>query len=134
MPAVSGTVHALKAKLWSLCICGVGIGEAFLQQYGWVKLLGPDGYRHSDQLSGGFLILGDRVTYPQHSHEAEELYLPISGDAEWYCEGQGWQLRPAGTLIHHARGVRHGTRTKGEALVALYLWRGGNLTQKSTLA
>ena len=110
------------------------ISEAFLQQYGWVKFLGPDAYWHSDQLSSGLLFLGPKITYPPHSHEAEELYLPISGDAEWYYKGQGWLLRPAGTLIHHASGIQHGTRTLGEPLIALYLWRGGNLTQKSNLA
>jgi hypothetical protein len=108
-------------------------GPAFLRQYGWIKLLGPDAYWHSDRLLSGFLILGDNNIYPQHWHEAEELYLPISGDAEWYREGQGWQLQPAGSLIHHASGIKHGTRTIGEPMIALYLWRGGNLTQKSDI-
>ena len=106
-------------------------GADFLRQYGWVKLLGPDAYWHSDQISSGFLILGDNNTYPQHWHEAEEIYLPISGNAEWYCERGGWQIQPAGKLIHHASGIKHGTRTTGVAMIALYLWRGGNLTQKS---
>jgi len=108
-------------------------GAEFLHQYGWIKLLGPDAYWHSDQLSSGFLILGDDNIYPQHWHEAEELYLPISGDAEWYQQDQGWQRKPAGSLIHHASGVKHGTRTTGEPMIALYLWRDGNLTQKSLI-
>lgn len=108
-------------------------GTEFLRQYGWVKLLGPDAYWHSDVLSSGFLILGGDNIYPQHWHEAEELYLPISGDAEWYREGQDWQLQPAGRLIHHAGGVKHGIRTIGEPMIALYLWRGGNLIQKSAI-
>ena len=65
-------------------------GAEFLNQYGWIKLLGPDAYWHSDQISSGFLILGDNIIYPQHSPEEEELYLPISGDAEWYQQNQGW--------------------------------------------
>ena len=108
-------------------------GTEFLNQYGWIKLLGPDGYWHSDQISSGFLILGDNIIYPQHWHEAEELYLPISGDAKWYHQNQGWQLQPAGSLIHHASRIKHATRTIGEPMIALYLWRGGNLTQKSII-
>jgi hypothetical protein len=108
-------------------------GKGFLSQYGWIKLLGPDAYWNSGDLSSGFLILGDNITYPPHRHEAEEIYLPISGNAHWYREDQGWQLRPAGTLIHHASGIQHATRTQGEPLIALYLWRGGNLTQKSEI-
>ena len=47
-------------------------GEAFLQQYGWIKFLGPDAYWHSDLLSSGLVLFGDQVTYPEHWHEAEE--------------------------------------------------------------
>ncbi len=108
-------------------------GAGFLHQYGWIKLLGPDAYWHSDQLASGFLILGDDVTYPQHWHQAEEIYLPISGNAEWYREGQGWRRQPAGSLIHHASRVKHATRTIGEPMIALYLWRGGDLNQKSDI-
>ena len=107
-------------------------GAEFLRQYGWIKLLGPDAYWHSDTVSSGFLILGDHNFYPEHWHEAEELYLPLSGQAEWFDERQGWRLQPPGSLIHHASGVKHATRTAGEPLIALYLWRGGNLTQKSS--
>jgi len=105
-------------------------GTDFLRQYGWVKMLGPDAYWHSEQLASGFLILGDNITYPQHWHEAEEIYLPICGDCEWYRQDTGWQLRTTGSLIHHASGVRHATRTTGDPMIALYLWRGGDLNQK----
>jgi len=108
-------------------------GAGFLRQYGWIKLLGPDAYWHSDRLASGFLILGDDVTYPRHSHQAEEIYLPISGNAEWYRQDQGWQKQPAGNLIHHVSGVKHATRTIGEPMIALYLWRGGDLNQKSDI-
>lgn len=108
-------------------------GEDFLDQYGWIKLLGPDGYWNSDELSSGFLILGDNITYPQHRHQAEEIYLPISGNAQWYREHDGWQEQPAGTVIHHPGGIGHAMRTWGEPLIALYFWRGGNLTQKSEI-
>jgi len=108
-------------------------GAEFLRQYGWIKILGPDAYWHSSQLASGFLILGNDVTYPQHWHEAEEIYLPISGNAEWYREDQGWQRQPVGTVIYHSGGVKHGTRTIGEPLIALYLWRGGDLIQKSSI-
>ena len=106
-------------------------GADFLAQYGWIKILGPNAYWHSDQLSSGFLILGDNVTYPQHWHQAEEIYLPLSGVADWYHQDQGWQQGSVGSVIHHASNVKHATRTMGEPMIALYLWRGGDLNQKS---
>ena len=107
-------------------------GTEFLRQYGWIKMLGPEAYWHSDRLASGFLLLGDKVTYPQHWHQAEEIYLPICGDAEWYREDLGWQKQPAGSLIHHASNIRHGTRTTGEPMIALYVWRSGDLNQKAS--
>ena len=108
-------------------------GQDFLDQYGWIKRLGPDAYWNSDNLSSGFLILGDSNTYPRHRHQAEEIYLPISGNALWYREHDGWREKIAGTLIHHPGGIEHAIRTRGDPLIALYLWRGGNLTQKSEI-
>ena len=108
-------------------------GEAFLKQYGWIKFLGPDAYWHSDVLSSGLVLFGDNVTYPEHWHVAEELYFPISGNAEWYQEEKGWQNIAPGTLIHHASNIKHSMRTSGEPLMAIYVWRGGNLVQKSSI-
>lgn len=108
-------------------------GEAFLKQYGWIKFLGPDAYWHSDVLSSGLVLFGDSVTYPEHWHVAEELYFPISGTAEWYQEGKGWQKIAPSTLIHHASNIKHSMRTSGEPMLALYIWRGGNLVQKSNI-
>jgi hypothetical protein len=106
-------------------------GDEFLKQYGWIKFLGPDAYWHSDQLSSGLVLLGDNITYPEHWHVAEELYFPISGVADWYHEDQGWQAKSPGDCIVHASNIKHSMRTNGEPLLLLYIWRGGDLTQKS---
>lgn len=108
-------------------------GDAFLKQYGWIKILGPDAYWHSDVLSSGLVLFGDDVTYPQHWHLAEELYFPISGTAEWYHEEKGWQKIEPCSLIQHASNIKHAMRTSGEPLLALYIWRGGDLVQKSNI-
>jgi len=108
-------------------------GPEFLQQYGWIKLLGPDAYWHSDQLSSGFLLLGDNVTYPKHWHLAEELYFPISGTGDWYHESYGWQTKSPGDRIYHASNIKYSMRTNGQPLLLLYIWRGGNLVQKSEI-
>ena len=108
-------------------------GDEFLQQYGWIKFLGPDAYWHSDQLSSGFVLLGDNVTYPEHWHVAEELYFPISGTGDWYHESYGWQTKSPGDRIAHASNIKHSIRTKGQPLLLLYIWRGGDLAHKSEI-
>ncbi len=106
-------------------------GAGFLQKYGWIKFLGPDAYWHNDEISSGFVLLGDNVTYPQHWHEAEEIYLPISGTGDWYHEQYGWQSKSPGDKIEHASNIKHSVRSHGQPLLLLYIWRGGDLAQKS---
>jgi hypothetical protein len=65
---------------------------------------------------------------------AEELYVPISGEAQWRRGDATWREQPPGALIYHASGESHAMRTRQAPLLALYLWRCGDLAQKSELA
>ncbi len=86
-----------------------------------------------ERIACGFLILGPSTHYPRHRHEAEEIYLPLSGTAAWQQGDAGWQDRAPGALIHHASEEPHAMRTRGSPLLALYLWRSDNLAQKARL-
>ena len=132
-PIIDSMIHQQSTLHFGQTYNATDFGAAFMQQYGWIKLLGPDAYWHSDILSSGFILLGDDITYPEHWHVAEEIYIPISGTAEWYHQDAGWRVLPPGTLIHHQSNVKHAIRTIGEPMMALYVWRGGDLTQKSTI-
>jgi quercetin dioxygenase-like cupin family protein len=77
--------------------------------------------------------LGPATVYPRHRHEAEEIYLPLSGTASWQQGDETWRERPPGTLIHHAGDEPHAMRTGDGPLLALYLWRSSDLTQKARL-
>jgi hypothetical protein len=46
------------------------------------------------------------------------LYFPISGTAEWYHEGKGWQHISPVLLIHHASNIEHLILNSGEPLMA----------------
>ena len=86
-----------------------------------------------DGIACGFLILGPATHYPRHRHEAEEIYLPLSGTAAWQQGDAIWREQPPGTLIHHVSNEPHAMRTGAGPLLALYLWRSANLTQKARL-
>ena len=107
------------------------IGAEFLKQYGWIKFIGPDAYWDSNVLSGGLVLFGDDVSYPEHWMEAEGLYYIISGTSDWYREDLGWTKRVAGEWVIHRSNVKHGLKTTAEPLLLMYILRGENLTQKS---
>ena len=109
------------------------VAAAFLDNYGYTELIGLTGPVPGQRLACGFLLLGPSTPYPRHRHEAEEIYVPLSGTAAWQHGNQGWRDESPGTVIHHASNEPHAMGTGVQPLLALYLWRSGNLNQKSRL-
>jgi|ETNmetMinimDraft_8_1059916.scaffolds.fasta_scaffold00005_79 hypothetical protein len=107
-------------------------GENFMNNYGWTELIGTRGPIVSSEIACGFLLLGPNTHYPGHSHEAEELYIPFTR-AEWKRGVENWQLREPELAIYHKPWVSHSMKTNTEPLFAFYIWRGGDLAQKSCI-
>lgn len=121
------------ALAWRQTYTAQELPADFFDNYGYTEILGTKGPRCSDRLAAGFLLLGPDTFYPPHRHEAEELYLPLYGRADWQRGDTAWQSREPGTLIHHRSEEPHAMRTAAEPLLALYLWRGADLAQKARL-
>ncbi len=124
---------AAAALAWRQTYTAEDLGPEFLDNYAWTELIGERGPMPSSTLACGLLLLGPETVYPRHRHVAEEIYVPLSGTASWQ-QGDGvWRSRAPGTLIHHASDEPHAMRVGAEPLLAVYLWHGGPLSQKSTL-
>ena len=118
---------------WGQTYSAEDFGVGFLEKYGWTELIGQRGPITSNRIACGFLFLGPQIEYPRHSHEAEEVYVPLTGPTLWQQGHQKWVYRAPGLSIYHAPGVPHAMRTETVPLLALYLWRGANLTEKSKI-
>ena len=116
---------------WAQTYSVAEVGRAFLDRYGWTELIGSRGPIVSETLAAGFLLLGPETEYPPHRHVAEEVYVPISGQAQWRRGAAPWHKQPTGAPIYHASGESHAMRTTIAPLLALYLWRAGDLAEKS---
>lgn len=130
---LAALIEAREALDWRQTYGAADICADFLDNYAWVEMFGTRGHFQSDAMAGGFLMLGPDTFYPDHHHVAEEIYIPLTDGSLWSKDGSPFELRESGALIHHPPDVRHAMRTSAEPLVALYLWRGGPLAQKSTL-
>lgn len=108
-------------------------GADFLRGYGWTELIGLRGPIASEVVAVGFLLLGPEIDYPPHAHEAAEVYLPLSGVAEWMRGEAPYAPVAPGVAIRHEPWMPHGMRTGAEPLVAAYVWRGGDLAAKSRI-
>ena len=130
--ALAADFRASAAHLpWFQTYGSADFGAEFLKVYAACELVGPRGPFVSAEFSCGVLLLGPGVLYPEHWHAAAEVYVPLSGHAEWFRAGEGWSLQAPLTVIHHASNQKHAMRTGAEPLLALYIWRGGDLAQKS---
>lgn len=130
---VAGLRDGAAGLRWGQTYGAAEFGAAFLQGYGWTELIGLRGPIASETVAVGFLLLGPGVDYPPHAHEAEEVYLPLSGTAEW-MRGEGpFTPVPPGVVIRHPSWMPHAMRTGAAPLVAAYVWRGGDLAAKSRI-
>jgi len=130
---VAAVCHAAPSLAWRQTYTANDLDAAFLDNYGWSEILGGAGPLASKQIACGFLLLGPSTHYPRHRHEAEEIYLPLRGTAAWQQGDAVWRERAPGTVIHHAGDEPHAMRTGADPLLALYLWRSKDLTQKARL-
>ncbi|HUS53548.1 MAG TPA: dimethylsulfonioproprionate lyase family protein [Thermohalobaculum sp.] len=98
---------------------------SFAGRYSYCEIVGqdPTSVQAPDIRFGAYLQFPD-TWYPRHWHAAEELYLPLSGTADWTRDGVTDRPAPPGTLIRHASYEHHATRTGPEPLLALWVWLG----------
>lgn len=149
LPRIAADLEARTPRIGSALVCALcraapllawrqsytlnQVGTAFLENYGWTELLGPRSQEMPGQIACGLLLLGPHTLYPHHRHEAEEIYVPLYGTAEWQQGDAIWRQRAPGALIHHRSEEAHAMRTDAEPLLALYLWRGANLSEQARL-
>ena len=137
-PGDGGALAALLAERrdsfhWGQTYTTSEFGQRFLDNYGWLEIFGTRGHFANDAVAAGVLVLGPGIAYPDHHHIAEELYIPLTDGTEWRMGDGPFRFRAAGEVVHHASNVSHAMRTGSEPLLALYVWRGGPLAQKSTI-
>lgn len=118
---------------WGQTYTADDFGQSFIDNYGWLELVGTRGHFADESVACGFLVLGPNLHYPDHHHEAEEIYIPLTGGTRWRKGDDDFAYREGGEVIHHPSNISHAMKTGEEPLLALYLWRGGPLAARSTL-
>ena len=108
------------------------VGEDMLSGYGFVELVGKYGPFVSDSIRCGIGVWGPHITYPIHKHQAEEIYLIMSGSAMFKVGGQPETLQIPEDVVFVESMTPHGFRTLDNPMVLFYLWQAGDLREKST--
>jgi mannose-6-phosphate isomerase-like protein (cupin superfamily) len=107
------------------------VGDDMLSGYGFAEVIGKLGPFVSTRVRAGIGVWGPGIDYPPHRHQPEEVYLVLGGSADFYLEGRAPRLCRAGAAIHVTPMLTHGFRTLSEPLAVFYIWRAGDLRERS---
>ena len=108
------------------------VGEDMLSGYGFVELIGKYGPFVSDSIRSGIGVWGPNINYPIHKHQAEEIYLIMSGSAMFKVGEQPETLKTPEEVVFVESMTPHGFKTLDQPMVLFYLWQAGDLREKST--
>ncbi|MEM7188134.1 MAG: dimethylsulfonioproprionate lyase family protein [Pseudomonadota bacterium] len=99
-------------------------GTGFAEGAAYCKLIGPDAPFPARDVMAGLFVVKAGVSYFDHSHGPEELYLPIAGRGRFWADGAGWKQAGPDDVIVHARWQWHAMETVTEPVLILWSWLG----------
>ena len=107
------------------------VPDAMLDGYGFAEIIGQRGPFISERIRAGIGIWGPHIDYPRHQHEAEEIYVVLSGCAQFKVGSARKIWRGTDEVVYVESNTPHGFRTTKQSLVVYYLWQAGDLRQQS---
>lgn len=89
-----------------------------------VELIGPDGLVPSTQVRMGLYGMLPGYEYGIRTHLAEEVFVMLAGEADWKRGDGPYIPCRRGKRVYHPSMLPHATRTRDNAFLSLYIWRG----------
>lgn len=110
------------------------VGDHFLANYGYFELYGPKGHYRAEAHCGFVSYWNAGLEYDWHHHEAEELYLVVSGEAVFRVEGREDLVLKRGDTSFHAENQKHALVTLDSPVLTYVVWRGKALSELPRMA
>lgn len=82
-------------------------------------ILGPGGIEERSDIWIGVSLMAPNVTYVDHDHPPEEVYLALA-PGEWWNTDMNWTDPGVGGLIYNRPGIRHAMRSGVSPFLALW--------------
>ena len=101
-------------------------GSQFFNKSAWFPIADVNGPIVYSSGLMEVMILGSGLTYPEHKHSPEELYIVLAGKVWWEAENSNSGWKQAGDVIHNAPNQIHSITGGDEPVLILNLWRGGS--------
>jgi len=118
-PDLAAAFEALEPQLsWQVRTMSNG-SAGFAEGHASARVLDPNGLEQRGGLVSGFSLVAPGITYPEHDHPPEEIYLVLSG-GEWWQAGGAWHAPGPGGIVHNPPGIRHAMRGSSVPLLAIW--------------
>ncbi len=119
--AMADVLETLAPTLgWRLRAGAAEQGHRFLHGHANALLLGHGDFLSPEKLTLGVSLMAPGVTYPDHAHPPEELYIVVSA-GKWRQNRGPWVQRGPGSLVHNPPGINHGMQADELPLLAFWL-------------
>ena len=93
--------------------------SAFRDGHANALVLGPRGLETRDDVWIGVTLMAPGVTYADHDHPPEEVYLSLT-PGEWWNAGMDWTDPGMTGLVYNPPGIRHAMRSGATPFLALW--------------
>lgn len=93
--------------------------RAFWDGHANAMICGPGGLEVRDDLWIGATVMAPGVTYVDHDHPPEEVYLSLA-PGEWWNAEMDWTDPGARGVIYNPPGIRHAMRSGAGPFLALW--------------
>ena len=99
-------------------------GEPFASGHANATLVGKDGLEERSDVWIGVSLMAPEITYPEHHHAPEEVYVVLSS-GQWQQNSGAWHEPGAGGIVHNPPNALHSMRSGTTPLLATWcLWIG----------
>lgn len=118
---VAAAVRAIAPELCWRISARAGTDPVFAAGHANATVLGPeaDALERRDDVWIGLSLMAPGVTYPDHTHPPEEVYLALSPGA-WRQEDRAWHEPGIGGLHYNPPGIVHAMRAGIEPFLAVW--------------
>jgi quercetin dioxygenase-like cupin family protein len=82
-------------------------------------IVGPGGFAPSSAIEVGVSVMAPQITYPDHRHPPEELYLVLS-EGDWRQNAEAWHEPGVGGVVYNPPDIVHAMRAGAKPLFAIW--------------
>ena len=82
-------------------------------------IFGAGGLEERDDMWFGVTLMAPHVRYPNHSNDADEVYL-VAAEGEFTQPGDNWFTAGVGAVLYNQPNVDHGMRSHTDPMLVFW--------------